>query len=178
LTGFLAAPFVQGLDGADALGPARQFIVIFRRLAQLPLASASTAEGASHGPLPAWRVPVPIKRRSRSKLQPTGDGIPRDRSTLVQMQQGKFGRMQFVRAMLGMSLAKDAIGKGLERSSMYYVAAALLVLSGLFYSASHHEIGSFGVTMCTYGSAFCDNPLIVFSGAALAGAWGMFVSIK
>jgi hypothetical protein len=32
--------------------------------------------------------------------------------------------------------------------------------------------------MCTYGSAFCDNPLIVFSGAALAGAWGMFVSIK
>jgi hypothetical protein len=48
----------------------------------------------------------------------------------------------------------------------------------LFYSASHHEIGSFGVTMCTYGSAFCDNPLIVFSGAALAGAWGMFVSIK
>jgi hypothetical protein len=94
------------------------------------------------------------------------------------MQQGKFGGMQFVRAMLGMSLAKDAIGKGLERSSMYYVAAALLVLSGLFYSASHHEIGSFGVTMCTYGSAFCDNPLIVFSGAALAGAWGMFVSIK
>jgi cytidine deaminase len=52
---------------------------------------------------------------------------------------------------------------------MYVVAAALLVLSGLFYSASHHEIGSFGVTMCTYGSAFC---------AALAGAWGMFVSIK
>ncbi|MGY3357331.1 hypothetical protein ACVWZK_003994 [Bradyrhizobium sp. GM0.4] len=45
---------------------------------------------------------------------------------------------------------------------MYYVAAALLVLSGLFYSASHHEIGSFGVTMCTYGSAFCNNPLIVF----------------
>ena len=37
---------------------------------------------------------------------------------------------------------------------MYYVAAALLVLSGLFYSASHHEIGSFGVTMCTYGGAF------------------------
>ncbi|MCK1295242.1 cytidine deaminase [Bradyrhizobium sp. GM2.2] len=61
---------------------------------------------------------------------------------------------------------------------MYFVAAALLVLSGLFYSASHHEIGSFGVTMCTYGSAFCNNPLIVFAGAALAGAWGMFVSIK
>ncbi|MCJ9702531.1 MULTISPECIES: hypothetical protein [unclassified Bradyrhizobium] len=61
---------------------------------------------------------------------------------------------------------------------MYYVAAALLALSGLFYSASNHEIGSLGVTMCTYGSRFCDNPLIVFSGAALAAAWGMFVSVK
>ncbi|PWT83982.1 MAG: hypothetical protein C5B58_05530 [Acidobacteria bacterium] len=61
---------------------------------------------------------------------------------------------------------------------MYYVAAALLVLSGLFYSASNHEIGSFGVTMCTYGSTFCDSPIIVFAGAALAAAWGMFVSIR
>lgn len=61
---------------------------------------------------------------------------------------------------------------------MYYVAAALLVLSGLFYSASQHEIGSFGVTMCTYGNSFCENPMIVFSGAALAAAWGMFVSVK
>ncbi|GLR85359.1 hypothetical protein [Bradyrhizobium iriomotense] len=61
---------------------------------------------------------------------------------------------------------------------MYYVAAALLGLSGLFYSASHHEIGSLGVTMCTYGSAFCDSPIIVFAGAALAAAWGMFVSIR
>jgi hypothetical protein len=61
---------------------------------------------------------------------------------------------------------------------MYYVAGALLVLSGLFYSASHHEIGSLGATMCTYGSSFCENPMIVFSGAALAAAWGMFVSIK
>ncbi|MBR0712959.1 hypothetical protein [Bradyrhizobium liaoningense] len=61
---------------------------------------------------------------------------------------------------------------------MYFVAAALLVLSGLFYSASHHEIGSFGVTMCTYGSAFCENPMIVFAGAGLAAAWGMFVSIR
>jgi hypothetical protein len=61
---------------------------------------------------------------------------------------------------------------------MYYVAAALLVLSGLFYSASNHEIGSFGVTMCTYGSAFCDSPIIVFTGAALAAAWGTFVSIR
>lgn len=66
----------------------------------------------------------------------------------------------------------------LERLRMYYVAAALLVLSGLFYSASHHELGQFGANMCSYGSAFCENPLIVFSGAALAAAWGMFVSVK
>lgn len=61
---------------------------------------------------------------------------------------------------------------------MYYVAAALLGLSGLFYSASQHEIGPFGTSVCAYGSAFCDNPLIVFSGAALAAAWGMFVSVR
>ncbi|WFU43483.1 hypothetical protein QA640_14140 [Bradyrhizobium sp. CB82] len=61
---------------------------------------------------------------------------------------------------------------------MYYVAAALLGLSGLFYSASHHEIGSLGVTMCTYGSAFCDSPIIVFAGAALAAAWATFVSVR
>ena len=86
--------------------------------------------------------------------------------------------MQWVRAMLEHVPCDQRNRDSRERSSMYVVAAALLVLSGLFYSASHHEIGSFGVTMCTYGSAFCDNPLIVFSGAALAGAWGMFVSIK
>ncbi len=61
---------------------------------------------------------------------------------------------------------------------MYYVAAALLGLSGLFYSAGQHEIGSVGTTVCTYGSAFCDNPTIVFTGAALAAAWGMFVSVS
>ena len=61
---------------------------------------------------------------------------------------------------------------------MYYVAAALLGLSGLFYSAGHNEIGSFGVTVCSYGSPFCDNPIIVFAGAALAAAWGTFVSIR
>jgi hypothetical protein len=66
----------------------------------------------------------------------------------------------------------------LEKLPMYYVAAALLVLSGLFYSASHHELGQFGANMCSYGSPFCENPLIVFSGAALAAAWGMFVSVK
>ncbi|MCP3384729.1 hypothetical protein NLM31_30590 [Bradyrhizobium sp. CCGUVB4N] len=61
---------------------------------------------------------------------------------------------------------------------MYYVAAALLGLSGLFYSASHHELGQFGSNVCSYGGPFCDNPVVVFTGAALAAAWGMFVSIK
>ncbi|WP_426614659.1 hypothetical protein [Bradyrhizobium sp. McL0616] len=61
---------------------------------------------------------------------------------------------------------------------MYYVAAGLLGLSGLFYSAGHHELGSLGRDVCSYGSAFCDSPVIVFAGAALAGAWGMFVSMK
>jgi len=61
---------------------------------------------------------------------------------------------------------------------MFYVAAALLGLSGLFYSAGQHEIGSIGATVCTYGSPFCDNPLIVLTGAGLAAAWGMFVSIR
>ncbi|QPF93745.1 hypothetical protein [Bradyrhizobium commune] len=61
---------------------------------------------------------------------------------------------------------------------MYYVAAALLGLSGMFYSASHHELGQFGADVCSYGSAFCDSPIIVFTGAALAAAWGMFVSVK
>ncbi|MGY0572743.1 hypothetical protein ACTGJ9_018055 [Bradyrhizobium sp. RDM12] len=61
---------------------------------------------------------------------------------------------------------------------MYYVAAALLGLSGLFYSASHHELGQLGSNVCSYGSTFCENPVVVFAGAALAAAWGMFVSIK
>jgi len=61
---------------------------------------------------------------------------------------------------------------------MYFVAAALLGLSGLFYTAGNHEIGSLGANVCTYGSAFCDNPLIVLAGAGLAAAWGMFVSVR
>jgi hypothetical protein len=62
--------------------------------------------------------------------------------------------------------------------SMYFVAAVLAVLSGLFYAASRHEIGSFGATMCQYGSSFCDNPLLVLVAAGLAAVWGAFVSIR
>lgn len=61
---------------------------------------------------------------------------------------------------------------------MYVVATALLVLSGVFYSASRHELGQFGADVCRYGGTFCDNPVVLFTGAALAAAWGMFVSVK
>ena len=43
---------------------------------------------------------------------------------------------------------------------MYFAAAMLAILSGLFYAAGHNEIGSLGVSMCRYGSSFCDNPLL------------------
>ena len=61
---------------------------------------------------------------------------------------------------------------------MYFVAAALTVLSGLFYAAGRHEIGSLGTAMCQYGSPFCDNPHFVLVAAALAGCWGAFVSVR
>jgi hypothetical protein len=41
-----------------------------------------------------------------------------------------------------------------RRLSMYFVATVLAILSGLFYAASHREIGSLGVAMCQYGSRF------------------------
>ncbi|MFG3591915.1 hypothetical protein [Bradyrhizobium sp. RDI18] len=54
---------------------------------------------------------------------------------------------------------------------MFFVAAMLTILSGLFYAASRHEIGSLGVAMCQYGSPFCDNPLLVLVAAGLAACW-------
>jgi hypothetical protein len=65
-----------------------------------------------------------------------------------------------------------------RRLSMFYVAGVLAIFSGLFYAASHHEIGSFGVTMCEYGGAFCDSPVLVLTGAGLAACWGAFVSVR
>jgi hypothetical protein len=61
---------------------------------------------------------------------------------------------------------------------MYFVAAALLVLAGLFYAAGNNEMGSFGVEMCRYGNTFCDSPVYVLAGAILAGLWAGFVSIR
>jgi hypothetical protein len=61
---------------------------------------------------------------------------------------------------------------------MNFVAAVLLVLSGLFYAAGHHEIGTLSDHVCRYGSIFCDNPVYVLVGAIVAALWGTFVSIR
>jgi hypothetical protein len=61
---------------------------------------------------------------------------------------------------------------------MYYVAAMLAVLAGLFYAAGNNELGSLGVQMCRYGSTFCDHPSYVLVGAILAAIWAAFVSIR
>ena len=61
---------------------------------------------------------------------------------------------------------------------MYFVAAVLTVLAGLFYAAGNHEIGNAGVAMCQYGSTFCDSPVYVLVGAILAAVWGGFVSVR
>jgi len=61
---------------------------------------------------------------------------------------------------------------------MYFAATALAILSGLFYAAGQNEIGSFGATMCQYGSPFCNNPILVLTGAGLAALWGGFVSVR
>src|SRR5690348_2443328 len=87
-------------------------------------------------------VPVAITRADCARTAADDGSVSRERSTLVQMQHGEFGRLQWVRAMLEHVPCDRRNGDSSERSSMYVVAAALLVLSGLFYSASHHEIGS------------------------------------
>jgi hypothetical protein len=61
---------------------------------------------------------------------------------------------------------------------MYFAAAVLVVLSGVFYAAGHHELGSYSADVCRYGSAFCDNPMIVLVFAGLATAWAAFVSVR
>jgi hypothetical protein len=82
-------------------------------------------------------------------------------------------------------LVDEAIRTGMNRLTelnlegmMYFAAAVLAVLSGLFYAAGHNEIGSLGVQMCRYGGTFCDSPIYVLAGAALAAIWGAFVSVR
>ena len=61
---------------------------------------------------------------------------------------------------------------------MYLAALVLFILSGLLYAAGNHQIGSFGADVCRYGGMFCDSPHYVLVAAALALAWGKFVSIR
>src|SRR5258708_38237133 len=90
-----------------------------------------------------------------------------------------FGARTFGRNEIFGRLAEEPTAHRIAgRPSMYFAATVLTVLSGLFYAASHHEIGSFGVTMCQYGSPFCDNPLLVFGSACLAALCGAFVSVR
>jgi hypothetical protein len=61
---------------------------------------------------------------------------------------------------------------------MYFAAAVLTILSGLFYAAGNHELGSIGSDVCRYGSSFCQNPHYALVGAIIAGLWGAFVSVR
>ena len=61
---------------------------------------------------------------------------------------------------------------------MYFVAAVLAVLAGLFYAAGNHEIGSMSADVCRYGSTFCESPSYVLAGAVLSALWGGFVSMR
>jgi hypothetical protein len=61
---------------------------------------------------------------------------------------------------------------------MYFAAAALAILSGVFYAAGHRELGAYSADVCRYGGMFCDNPTIVMVAAGLAAVWGKFVSIR
>jgi len=63
-------------------------------------------------------------------------------------------------------------------SSMNFVAIVLAILSGLFYAAGNHQIGSFGAEVCDYGGAFCNSPEYILVAAGLAAAWGTFVSVR
>jgi hypothetical protein len=64
------------------------------------------------------------------------------------------------------------------RRPMYFAAAALAILSGVFYAAGHRELGAYSADVCRYGYMFCDNPTIVMVAAGLAAVWGKFVSIR
>src|SRR3954468_6866258 len=90
-------------------------------------------------------------------------------------------RMFFVRAQanpVAGSGGTPTIGQLSRRRPMYFTAAVLVVLSGVFYAAGHHELGSFSGDVCRYGGAFCDNPLLVLVFAGLAAVWATFVSVR
>jgi hypothetical protein len=51
-------------------------------------------------------------------------------------------------------------------------------MSGVFYVAGSHEMGSFGSQVCSYGGPFCNDPQYVLVAAGLAAVWAKFVSIR
>jgi hypothetical protein len=122
------------------------------------------------------KTPLPI---SRPGLYDIGDnvGVPLICPTRQVSGRFRFGA-DIENKVVGRLAAEPTARRIARRPSMYFAAVVLAVLSGMFYAASHHEIGSFGVTMCQYGSPFCDNPLLVFVGACLAALWGIFVSVR
>jgi hypothetical protein len=61
---------------------------------------------------------------------------------------------------------------------MYLISAVLLVLSGVFYAAGQHEIGSLSPVICGYAGTFCDHHTYVLTAAIVAGLWGAFVSVR
>jgi hypothetical protein len=74
--------------------------------------------------------------------------------------------------------AQPTVAQMARRPSMYFATAVLTILSGLFYTAGRHEIGSISADVCSYGGTFCQNPHYVLVGAIVAGLWGTFVSMR
>ena len=62
--------------------------------------------------------------------------------------------------------------------AMFYVAGALAIAAGVFYSAGLHELGQSAADLCLYGSTLCDKPHPLLIAAGLATAWGAFVSVR
>jgi len=61
---------------------------------------------------------------------------------------------------------------------MFYVAAVLVVLSGLFYAASHHEIGTLGRGNVPIRVRFAIIHSTFWSAPFSPRYWGAFVSIR
>jgi len=93
-------------------------------------------------------------------------------------KQIQFGRGDIETKSLGRGWRNPRPNTAQGGLRMFFVAAILAILSGLFYAAGHHEIGSLGVAMCQYGSQFCDSPFLVLVAAGLAACWGAFVSVR
>jgi hypothetical protein len=125
--------------------------------------------------LPQTKSPLPVSRRGPYNNGDDGD-VPLICPTR-QAQKNLVGNTGIKGKALDVGARADALQIA-GRPLMYFAAAVLAILSGLFYAASRHEIGSFGVAMCQYGSPFCDNPLLVLTAAGLAALWGGFVSVR